>query len=52
MEVQRVGCGPKQVDDDYLTVSLLAAGLASIVRRRKRAGERALDDGDGLLPAA
>lgn len=48
----RVGSGPEQADDDYLTVSLLGAGLASMVRRRERAGEGSPDDGDGLLPAA
>jgi hypothetical protein len=40
--------GPR-VDDDYLTVTLLAAGLAGISRRRLRAGSEA-DRGDGLLP--
>ncbi len=43
--------GPVLADDDYLTVAMLASGLAQMVERRKRAatGHR---HGDGLLPAA
>src|ERR1022692_1143974 len=39
-----------RVDDDYLTVTMLSAGLAGILRRRSRAGQ---GDGrsEGLLPA-
>jgi len=39
-----------RVDDDYLTVTMLSAGLAGILRRRSRAGH---GDGrsEGLLPA-
>ena len=41
-----------RIDDDYLTVTMLAAGLAGILRRRSRAGRGAGRDSDGLLPAA
>lgn len=43
--------GPPLADDDYLTVTMLASGLARIVERRKRAAE-GQRQGDGLLPAA
>lgn len=49
-EGRPVRAGPR-VDDDYLTVTMLAAGLAGILARRSGAGQ----DGrrsDGLLPAA
>lgn len=42
--------GPR-VDDDYLTVTMLAAGLAEILDRRARAGQGSRRS-DGLLPAA
>jgi len=45
-----VRTGPR-VDDDYLTVTMLAAGLAAILGRRSRAG-RGSPRSDGLLPAA
>lgn len=38
-----------RVDDDYLTVTMLAAGLAGILRRRARAGIEGNRSG-GLLP--
>jgi uncharacterized protein YuzE len=42
--------GPR-VDDDYLTVTMLAAGLAGILARRSGAGQGGRRS-DGLLPAA
>lgn len=42
--------GPR-VDDDYLTVAMLAAGLAGIFARRSGAGQSHASS-DGLLPAA
>jgi hypothetical protein len=39
------------VEDDYLTVTMLAAGLAGIMSRRRRAGSAGRGE-DGLLPAA
>lgn len=48
-QVRRVGAS--LADDDYLTVTMLASGLAWIVERRKRAAE-GHRQGDGLLPAA
>jgi hypothetical protein len=45
-----VRAGPR-VDDDYLTVTMLAAGLAGILARRSGAGQRSRRS-DGLLPAA
>lgn len=41
--------GPR-VDDDYLTVTMLAVGLAGIMRRRSRVGQGG--QADGLLPAS
>jgi hypothetical protein len=41
-----------QIDDDYLTVTMLAVGLARILRRRSQSGRGAGRDSDGLLPAA
>ena len=38
-----------RVDDDYLTVTMLSAGLAGILRRRSRAG-RGDGRSEGLLP--
>ena len=43
-----LGAGSR-VDDDYLTVTLLAAGLAGILRRRTRAGTSG-ERHEGLLP--
>ena len=40
-----------RVDDDYLTVTMLAAGLAGILRRRARAGSEG-NRSEGLLPDA
>jgi hypothetical protein len=45
-----VRAGPR-VDDDYLTVTMLAAGLAGILARRSGAGQGGRRS-DGLLPAA
>lgn len=45
-----VRTGPR-VDDDYLTVTMLAAGLAAILDRRSRAGQGSRRS-DGLLPTA
>jgi hypothetical protein len=45
-----VRAGPR-VDDDYLTVTMLAAGLAGILARRPGAGQGSRP-ADGLLPAA
>ena len=42
--------GPR-VDDDYLTVTMLSAGLAEVLGRRSRAGQVSRRS-DGLLPAA
>lgn len=50
--VVRPAFGAGRVDDDYLTVALLAAGLANMLRRRDRAGRGRPDEGDGLLPAS
>jgi hypothetical protein len=43
--------GAVDPDDDYLTVALLCAGLAEILRRRERAaaGEK---NAEGILPAS
>ena len=41
-----------RIDDDYLTVTMLAVGLARILRRRSASGRGAGRDSDGLLPAA
>jgi hypothetical protein len=41
-----------RIDDDYLTVAMLAVGLARILRRRSASGRWAGRDSDGLLPAA
>jgi hypothetical protein len=41
--------GPR-VDDDYLTLAMLSAGLAGILRRRERAA-RGESQQEGLLPA-
>ena len=41
-----------RIDDDYLTVTMLAVGLARILRRRSPSGRGASRDSDGLLPAA
>jgi len=41
-----------RIDDDYLTVAMLAVGLARILRRRAVSGRGAGRDSDGLLPAA
>ena len=41
-----------RIDDDYLTVTMLAVGLARILRRRSQSGRSAGPDSDGLLPAA
>jgi hypothetical protein len=41
-----------RIDDDYLTVTMLAAGLARILRRRSASGLAAGRDSNGLLPAA
>ena len=41
-----------RIDDDYLTVAMLAVGLARILRRRAPHGRGAGRDSDGLLPAA
>ena len=41
-----------RIDDDYLTVTMLAVGLARILRRRSSAERGAGRDSDGLLPAA
>jgi hypothetical protein len=41
-----------RIDDDYLTVTMLAVGLARILRRRSHHGRGADRDSDGLLPAA
>jgi REase associating with pPIWI_RE/pPIWI_RE three-gene island domain Y len=40
-----------RIDDDYLTVTMLAVGLARILRRRA-SGRGAGGDSNGLLPAA
>jgi REase associating with pPIWI_RE len=40
-----------RVDDDYLTVTMLAAGLAGVLRRRARAGGEG-NRSEGLLPDA
>jgi hypothetical protein len=40
-----------RIDDDYLTVAMLAVGLARMLRRRSLAGQGAGRDPDGLLPA-
>lgn len=49
------GHGPllaaSRVDDDYLTVTVLAAGLAEILRRWAMAGN-VRGRSDGLLPGA
>ncbi|MEV6527215.1 hypothetical protein AB0M43_35320 [Longispora sp. NPDC051575] len=39
------------MDDDYLTVTMLSAGLAGILHRRRHAAEGGRND-DGLLPAS
>jgi hypothetical protein len=41
-----------QIDDDYLTVTMLAVGLSRILRRRSLSGRGSDGDSDGLLPAA
>ena len=41
-----------RTDDDYLTVTMLAVGLARMLRRRSPSGRGAGRDSDGLLPAA
>lgn len=41
-----------RIDDDYLTVTMLAVGLARILRRRSPSGRGSGRESDGLLPAA
>jgi hypothetical protein len=41
-----------RIDDDYLTVTMLAVGLARILRRRSPPARGVGRDSDGLLPAA